>query len=407
MYECQLDDAGWAVALLGNDDFSEAFEVGIVFLVNLFAEDERHEVSILLDRTRLAQIGELRAMVAAAAFGCAAQLREGNHRNLQFLGNSLQATRDGRDFLGAVLEALAAYRHSRHELQVIDDQQVKSVLIFEAARLRTHFNDRYTRRVIDVEARLHQALGRTGQLVFVFAGDEAGAEAVRVYPRVRRQHTHQKRFFRHFERKYADYLVAQYRSVLGNVHGQRCLTHGRAGSNDDKVRRLQAAGHLVQQGVVGGKPSNFLSASIEFVERAEGITDDRRNVGEAFAQSVLGEGEDLLFGKVDDIFGILGVLDSTSDSVLSKGDQATQHRLVAHDANIMLDTGPLGYAIDERRKIGNATDCLDFLATVEFFSQRDHVDGTAGILQITHARKDTAMSVEGEIVGLEFRCLIE
>ena len=58
--------------MFGDDDFGEAFEFGIVFLIDLFAEDKGDEVGVLLDRAGFAQVRELRAMVAAAAFGRAA-----------------------------------------------------------------------------------------------------------------------------------------------------------------------------------------------------------------------------------------------------------------------------------------------------------------------------------------------
>ena len=72
MQKCQLDAADRAVALFGDDDFGEAFEVGIVFLVDLFAEDEGDDVGVLFDGARLAQIGELQPMVSAPAFRSAA-----------------------------------------------------------------------------------------------------------------------------------------------------------------------------------------------------------------------------------------------------------------------------------------------------------------------------------------------
>src|SRR6516164_5292808 len=104
MQKRQLDQSGGAVTLLGDDDFGEAFEVGIIFLVDLFAEDEGDDVGVLLDGARLAQIGELRSMVSTTAFGSAAELRERDDRDLQFLGDRLEAARDGRDLLRAVLE---------------------------------------------------------------------------------------------------------------------------------------------------------------------------------------------------------------------------------------------------------------------------------------------------------------
>src|ERR1035441_8511247 len=70
--EGQLDEAGGAVALFGDDEFGDAFEVGIVLFVDLFAEDEGHDVGVLLDGSGFAQVGELRTMVASAAFGSAA-----------------------------------------------------------------------------------------------------------------------------------------------------------------------------------------------------------------------------------------------------------------------------------------------------------------------------------------------
>src|ERR1039457_1060166 len=47
--ERHLDHVGGTVALFGDDEFGDAVEVGIVFLVHLFAEDEGHHVGVLLD----------------------------------------------------------------------------------------------------------------------------------------------------------------------------------------------------------------------------------------------------------------------------------------------------------------------------------------------------------------------
>ena len=59
-----MDGPGRAVALFGDDDLGLAFEVGIVVLVHLFAEDERDEVGVLLDGARLSEIRELRTIIS-------------------------------------------------------------------------------------------------------------------------------------------------------------------------------------------------------------------------------------------------------------------------------------------------------------------------------------------------------
>ena len=119
--EMELSDG--AIALLGDDDFGAALEFGIVLLVDLFAEDEHDNVGILLDGAGFAQVAELRAMIAAAAFRSAAELRKRDDRDFQFFCDGFEAARDGGDFLRAIFEALAA---AGHELEIIDDDEVET-----------------------------------------------------------------------------------------------------------------------------------------------------------------------------------------------------------------------------------------------------------------------------------------
>src|SRR4029077_20303261 len=109
--EGHSDFSDRTVALFGNNDLGLTLQFGIVLLVDFFAEDEHYQVGILLDRSRLAQVSKLWAMISAAALRSAAQLRECDYRHGQFLGQRLQPARDRRNFLGSILETLAAARH--------------------------------------------------------------------------------------------------------------------------------------------------------------------------------------------------------------------------------------------------------------------------------------------------------
>src|SRR5579859_3561583 len=53
-YQVYFSDG--AVALLGDDQFGHPAQIFAVALINLFAEDERHQVGVLLDRSRFAQV---------------------------------------------------------------------------------------------------------------------------------------------------------------------------------------------------------------------------------------------------------------------------------------------------------------------------------------------------------------
>ena len=70
--------------------------------------DEGDDVGILLDGAGFAQIGEHRLLVASALLRGTAELRERDDRDVEFFRERLQAARDGRDLLGAILVAFAA-----------------------------------------------------------------------------------------------------------------------------------------------------------------------------------------------------------------------------------------------------------------------------------------------------------
>src|SRR6266403_1469135 len=82
-------------------------------------------------------------------------------------------------------------------------------------------------------------------------------------------------------------------------------------------------------------------------------------------------------------------------------DEPAQESLVADNLDVVLDAGPVGDAIQQRRNVANIADGLEFLVPVEFFEQSNHVDRPCRFGQIHHAYVDTAMGIEREILGFE------
>ena len=113
--------------------------------------DKCHDISVLLDCTRLTKVAQLRSFVTATKLGLTAQLRQRNDWHVQLLGDRLQRTRDGRNLLLAV--ALGARFARGHQLQVVDHDQLNIVVHFQSTRLRAELVDRQRRRVVDVERR--------------------------------------------------------------------------------------------------------------------------------------------------------------------------------------------------------------------------------------------------------------
>ena len=210
-----------------------------------------------------------------------------------------------------------------------------------------------------------------------------------------------ERFARHFEREDADGFSVIDGGVLGDVHGERGFAHGRARGKNDEIGLLKAAGHFVEIGVMGFEAGDALAALEKRVDGAEGVADDILNALEAFADTLLGEGEDGGFGVVEDLVGGLGLLAGLGDGVIGNADEAAQDRLVADDVNVMLDGGPVGDAIEEAGNVANVADGLQVFFLVEFFDQGDDVDGARRLGELHHARVDAAMGVEREIFGAQ------
>ena len=75
--------------------------------------------------------------MAAALFHRTRELRQRDDRHAQLLRQRLQAARDLRDLLHAILDLPGAAK----QLEVVDHHQAQPVLRLEAAAFRAHFHD--------------------------------------------------------------------------------------------------------------------------------------------------------------------------------------------------------------------------------------------------------------------------
>ena len=252
--------------------------------------------------------------------------------------------------------------------------------------------------------RLDQAVERGAELAEVFAGEEAGAHLVGVHAGLRAQHAVEQGFLRHFQREDGDAFAALDGGVFGDVDGEGGFAHGGTGGDDDEVGLLQAAGHVVEIGVVSFQAGDASAALEELVEiAAEGLHGDGADVGELLPAALLGEVEDAGFGGVDDLGGGAGLLQGLGDDGVGGVDEAAQHRFVAHDADVVLQRGAARHAVGERGQVAGAADGVEFLVAQQLLGEGDDVDGAVGLGEIGDALVDAAMGVEEKVLGLEGR----
>jgi hypothetical protein len=121
LQEGQTDRACGAVTLFADDDFGHTGIFGILVVV-VVAVNEHDDVGILLDGAGLSQVTHHGAFVGAL-LNTSVQLRQRNHRTLQFFGQHFQAARNLTQLGRAVVAARPA--RAAHELQIVHHNQAQ------------------------------------------------------------------------------------------------------------------------------------------------------------------------------------------------------------------------------------------------------------------------------------------
>ena len=210
---------------------------------------------------------------------------------LQLFGQRLETARDLRDLGGAVL--LRA-RH-RHELKIVDHDQVETVFALDAPRSCAQFRRSQRRRVVDEYLGVLELLGGASDARPVVLGEFAAADVAEVHAAHRREHAREDLIGGHFQREDGDrraYPLLQ-RGVLGHVDGQRGLAHRRPARNDQQIAAAQPAGDFVEIDEARGQAARLVRIVVQIVD----LIDQRRqrllraHVTLA-ARAAFGDGED-------------------------------------------------------------------------------------------------------------------
>ena len=305
------------------------FPLDVIFL----AEDKHHDVGVLLDRARFPKVAQLGPLVVAA-FDLTAQLRQGDNRDIQFLGDGFQTLGDLRNLVDpAVLRGRGA-----EKLQVVDKERIEPVLAFQAAGPGGELADRQGGRVVDIKRAGLKRLCGIDEAAEFGLGHVAAPDLFRRDFRDFRQDTGGQLLRGHLEREEPDHAPVNrafgpvgpqpLAVVLGDVEGdvgrKRGLPHRGATGQDQKVGLVQAPEFLVEIGKPGRQPGQLPVALIGGVRDLDRIGDRRQERLEAaLAAARAGQGVKLLLG-LDDLVARLDIrldMGGPGGDVAAKPDQ--------------------------------------------------------------------------------------
>ena len=344
----------------------------------------------------LSKVRQHRPLVRAALQG-AAELTQRDHRNVQLLGQGLQAAADLADLLLAIVRAGGGAR----ELQVVHHHHVEALLRLQPAALGAHLEHGDGGGVVDVDRRLGQLPRRLGEQRPVRVLQVAGAELVRVDARLGREQALHELLLAHLQREEGDALLLLDRRVLRDVEHEARLAHGRAPRHDQQIRRLQPAREAVQALVARGHAGDVGLAVVDALDVLEGGLEDLVHGLEALAQASLAHGQDRRLGAIEDVHGVVPRVEAALDDLAADLDHPPQRRLLGDDPRVVLDVRPGRHALLQPAKIAGAARALEAALPAQLLGKRDDVHRLAALEEVHHGGEDRRVLRGVEVVGLQ------
>src|SRR4051812_14529665 len=397
LLERQLDGPEPAVAVLGDDQVRDPLALGLLVVV-LVAVDEHHQVGVLLDRARLAQVAQHRALVGPL-LDAAVELRQRDHRHLELARERLEAAAYLPDLLDPVLHVPGR----AHQLQIVDQDQAQPVrvLLREPSGLRSHVQHGQVGAVVDIQARLREPVRRLQDLPPARLRNLALAQVVALDGGLARDEALRELPLGHLEAEQRDGFARVQRGVLREVGHQRRLAHRRPCGEDDQVAGLEAAGERVEVLEAGRRADDRRALERELLQLVQLGVQQLLDRAEVLARVLVGDLEDRSLRHVDQLARAgLVAMDLRLDLVRGVQEPA-QHRVLAHDARVLADVADRGDRAGQELDRRRAADRLQLAGLLEVLDQRQRVDRLADRVQVQHRLVDAAVRLAIEVAGLQ------
>ena len=304
---------------------------------------EEYHISILLDGTGFTEVTQLRSLSfqTLTVLYITGELRKSKHRNIQLFCYTFQRTGDGRYLL---LTATKLHTIGIHQLEIVDHQQFNTLFPYQSASLGTEFENRKTRRIININ-RCTCQFSQFFIQPFPFWLFQLSVQYffTRNLANIRDESVHQLNVI-HFQREESDRHIIIYRHILGNTQCKGSLTHGRTTSDNHKVGRLPTRCHIIQSTITRrntGKTTRVLSSTLQ---DGNGLLYNRINLGIILLHIVLRKLEEFTFSFLHQFIHIHTFFIRHRLDVAGIMNQLALHIFLRQDTGMRLYMGSRSHA---------------------------------------------------------------
>ena len=269
-----------------------------------------------------------------------------------------------------------------------------------AAALGADLGDRGAGRVVDEDIELRELLRGLIDVGPLLGTDAAHAEVADRDHGVRADQALGDFLARHLEREEAN-GVARGGGVERQVEGERRLTHGGAGADDDELALAEAHEHAVERREAGGHARGLATGGADLLGLVVGLDHE---LGQRLVARLDLAGRDLeqhALGPLDDLLGVgRGVVGERVDLVRGP-DELAEHGVAAHDLGVVLPVDERERVAHELEDVRLAAHGVELVDAAQVVDERDGVDGDALLVHLDHRGIDGLVDGAVEVVGLE------
>src|ERR1700690_4496898 len=422
--EADADGVGRAVSLLGDDELGDV-PIGRFLVVVVVAVDKADVVGVLLDRPRLAKVGELRPLaLLPARFDRAIELTEGDDRQAELLGELLEPSRYLADLLLARRLPVAPL----HELKVVDDHEPDAPLLFaagrvdvielrlESARLRPKLQDRQRGRVVDPDVEARQMRRRLRQFAPVAGRQHSGAHAAHVDLRLRAEHAVTDLLSRHLEREDHDpgarllpalvrvacaLELLRARDIRCDVEDEARFAHPRASRDNRQLAVVEAARDAVVPVEAGRDSRNACAACVRLVDALERLAHHFLERANAVRLARSRDVVDCLLGRIDELLGVPVAGVALCGDALAREDELANTPLLVNGPAVGCDVGDRRRRVEDFGQVRDASDLSQPVAVPQPGRHLHDIDRLALGGALDTSLEDASVRLRVEVLGLE------
>jgi hypothetical protein len=386
--------------VLGEDHLGDPgrLVVGVALTVGVLAIEEGDHVGVLLDLTRLAQVGEDRPR-RRALLRRPRELRDADHRHVELAGEDLQAAAHLPDLLDPVGASVVG----AHQLQVVDDDQpeaaIRLLLRVQPPRLGPQVEDPEVGGVVEPQRSVFQLLAGPDDLGPVLLRHLALAQPVARDPRPAGDEALGQLHLRHLQREEGHRRVLLQGDVLGDVGDPGALSHRGPRRDHDQVPGLEATGESVDVLEPRRGPGQLALAAGELLQAVELVAEDLVQPPEVARLLLVGDLKQQPLGVLGQLARVVVALAHPFLDPLAGAEQTPQQRVLLHDLGVVLGISGGRHLGRELGDVVLAARVLDLRALRKRLDHGQNVDRLRALVEAEDRREDQPVLVEVEVLG--------